>query len=190
VGVERLFDVIDAADERSDIDNQRLVPALFQDSADVEQRSRLLAGIDRPEMTDHQPSLLARGGEAPPQFGIDDPGGGFHVRRQRGQHAFAHCPAHQGIGGEFASHQGREHHDGIGEQQRRQIGDTAQPVQAGPFMLHQDDTPPTQAGDGQRQQRPDDHALPGHEGKVADHAARRSDRAPDIGNRSFRPRQG
>ena len=47
-----------------------------------------------------------------------------------------------GIVGEFAAHQRREHHDGIGEQQRRNVGDTAQPVQAAPFVLNQDDAPP------------------------------------------------
>ena len=43
-----------------------------------------------------------------------------------------------GVVGEFAPHQRREHHDGIGEQQRRNVGDPAQPVQPAPFVLNQD----------------------------------------------------
>jgi hypothetical protein len=63
VSVKFVLDIVDAADELSDIDDQRLQPALSEDRADLEQGLRLLARVDRTEMADYQPSLLARGGK-------------------------------------------------------------------------------------------------------------------------------
>ena len=115
-GMEFLLDLVDAADEGADIDDQRLEPALLQDRADLQQRIGLLGRIDRTEMADHQPAVLPCRNETPAQFRIRYPRRRLYVRRQRGQHAFFRGPAHQGILGEFAPHQRREHDDGIGEQ--------------------------------------------------------------------------
>src|SRR5258708_29122974 len=85
--IEFLFDLVDAADKRSDIDNQRLLAAFFQDRADVKQGIGLLARIDRSEMADHQPSLSLRGGEPLPQFALGYPPRTFHLRPPTPHHA-------------------------------------------------------------------------------------------------------
>src|SRR4029079_4899867 len=51
-GMKLFFDLVDATNEGTDIDDQWLEPALFQECADIEQRVGLLGRIDRSEMAD------------------------------------------------------------------------------------------------------------------------------------------
>jgi len=189
-GMKIFLDPVEAANERPDIDDQRLEAAFLQDRADIEQRVRPLARIDRSEMTDHQLSAFVRGGEPLAQFGIGDSGWCLDIRRQRRQYALPRGPAGHRVGNELAPDQRREHDNGIGERQRRKVGDPPQPVQAAPFVLNQDNPAPLQLGHRQRQQWPKDHPLPGHDREVTDHAPGRADGAPDLGERPCRPRQG
>ena len=94
-GMKLLLDLVDAANEGADIDEQRLEPALLQNGADLEQRIGLLARIDRSEMTDQEPPVTFRGDQAMPQFRIFNSDRGFDVRRQRRQHALFGGPAEQ-----------------------------------------------------------------------------------------------
>src|SRR5581483_10945345 len=81
--VEVLLDVVESLDEGADIDDERLVPALFQDRGDIEQRIGLLARIDRSEMADHEATAFARRGEPLAQWGVGDVSGSPDIWRQR-----------------------------------------------------------------------------------------------------------
>ena len=153
-GVKFFLDLVDAADERADIDDQRLQPALLQDRADLEQRIGLLGRIDRAEMADHQPSVLR--GRRQGAAAISNR---RSLRAPRCSAAAAPArifvPSSRPAGSSASSRRtsGENMTMVSASSSAGMIGDAAQPVQPAPFVLDQDNLAPPQPRDRQRQQR-------------------------------------